>query len=165
MATAVEQALPKTDPELLRQINAAEPKNDPVVGIFRIRPEDSTKLTNSPERTKEIVNEVVERVSKKVHSQAERLNVLGNLGVMVISAPSQFMTELLKQPEIFSAMANRSSESGKIEPVHKHAVPETAINRSVKGVDAGYSRPAAKSVKAPTASKKKPTARKAAKKR
>lgn len=165
MATAAEQALPKTDPELLRQISAAGRKNDPIVGIFRIRPEDSTKLTNSPERTKEIVNEVVERVSKKVRSKAQRLNVLGNLGVMVIAATSQFMTELLKQPEIFSAMANQSADSGKIEPANKHDVPASAINRPVNGKQAGYSRTAAKRVKATTASKKKPSARKAAAKK
>ncbi len=168
MASAVtEQATPKTDPELLRQISAAEQKNDPVMGIFRIRPEDSTKLTNSPERTKEIINEVVERVSKKVRGKAHRLNVLGNLGVMVISAPSQFMTELLKQPEIFSAMANESSESGKIDPINKRQVRESAINRRVNITHDGYAMPGAKRGKTSTASQKRPSARKtaAAKKR
>ncbi|HEU4508129.1 MAG TPA: hypothetical protein VFR78_07830 [Pyrinomonadaceae bacterium] len=134
MATAVRgQQTPKTDPELLRQITAAKDKKDPVVGILRIRPEDPTKKTNSPERTKEIANEVVNRVSKKVGSKAGRINVLGNLGVIILSAPPRFMTEVLQQPEIFSAMANRSSESGKIEPINKHRVSESAINRPVNG--------------------------------
>ena len=100
---ATDQSATKTDPELLRQISAAQSGKTPVVGIFRLRPEDSSKLTNSPERTNEIVQAVVDRVAKKVGSRAQRLNVLGNLGVVVVSAAPRFLTELLKQPEIVSA--------------------------------------------------------------
>jgi hypothetical protein len=166
MATAVtEQSTPKADPELLRQITAAQNSKNPVVGIFRLRPEDSDKLTNSPERTKEIVHEVVERVSTKIGSSPQRINVLGNLGVVIVSAAPRFLTELLKQPEIFSAMANESSEGGKIEPINKRRVPESAIDKSVNGKNARQSKSDTNRYKSRTTTNSRMTAKKAAKKR
>lgn len=141
MAAAVsEKSAVKTDPELLRQISAAEGNMEPVVGIFRLKPEDSTKLTNSPQRTEEIIHKVFDRVAKKVGSTVDRLNVLRNLGMVVVSAKPRFISELLKQPEIFSAMANQPSGGGKIEPINKRSVPESAIDKSINGKSSGASK-------------------------
>ena len=129
---AIEKGERKTDPELLRQISAARSSKKPVVGIFRLKPDDSTKLTNSAERTKEIVQAVFDRVAQKVGTTPQRLNVLFNLGVVVVAAEPQFISELLKQPEIVSAMANQSAESGKIEPVRKRSVSESEIDIPVR---------------------------------
>src|SRR5258705_10621969 len=134
MATAINgKREAKTDPELLRQISAAQGSMEPIVGIFRLRPDDSTKLINSPQRTDEIIREVFERVEKNVGVPVNRLNVLRNLGIVVVSAEPRFMSELLKQPEIFSAMANQPSGGGKIEPINKRVVPESAIDKSING--------------------------------
>ena len=64
-AAVTEQSAVKTDPELLRQISDAEGNMESVVGIFRLKPEDSTKLTNSPQRTEEIIHKVFDRVARK----------------------------------------------------------------------------------------------------
>jgi hypothetical protein len=130
----------KTDPELLRQISAASGGHEPLVGIFRLRPEDSTKLTNSPDRTEKIVQEVFDRVAKKVGTTVDRLNILRNLGMVVVSAVPTFLSELLKQPEIYSAMANQPSGGGKIEPINKRVVPESAINKSTNSKTSGASK-------------------------
>ncbi|MDQ3666560.1 MAG: hypothetical protein M3410_08280 [Acidobacteriota bacterium] len=163
VTAAIEKGAPKTDPELLRQISAARSSKKPVVGIFRLRPEDSTKLINSPQRTKEIVHDVFDRVAQKVGTTPQRLNVLGNLGVVVVSAEPRFMSELLKQPEIFSAMANHPSESGKIEPINKRRVSESEIDTPVKHVRPSKS--ASTRVKSRYISKSKTALKRASKKR
>lgn len=153
---------PKTDPELLRQISAAQNSKKSVVGIFRLRPENATKLVNSPQRTNKIVHDVFERVAKKVGTKPQRFNVLGNVGVVVVSAEPQFLSELLKQPEISSAMANQSGESGKIEPVSKRPVSESEIDIPVKQRS---SKSASAGVKPRSVSKTRTVSKKASKKR
>lgn len=156
----------KTDPELLRQISAAQDSMKPVVGIVRIRPEDSATLTNSPQRTDEIIRKVFDRVEKKVGTTVNRLNVLRNLGMVVVSAEPKFMSELLKQPEIISAMANQPAGNGKIEPINKRSVPESAINKSINSRSSGTSKSTAGRLKQASVSKSKATAvKKASKKR
>jgi len=167
MATAVTgKGEVKTDPELLRQISAAQDSMEPVVGVFRLRPEDATKLTNSPQRTDEIIRKVFDRVAKKVGTTVNRVNVLRNLGMAVVSAEPRFMSELLKQPEIFSAMANQPSGGGKIEPINRHPVPESAINKSINGKSSGASKSTASGLKQGSISKSRTASvKKASKKR
>ena len=158
---AIEKSSRKTDPELLRQITAARQSKKSLVGIFRLRPENATKLVNSPERTNEIVRDVFERVAKKVGTKPQRFNVLGQVGVVVVSAEPQFMSELLKQPEISSAMANQR-ESGKIEPINKRPVPASEIDTPVKQ---SSSKSTSRTIKARSVPKIRAASKRASKKR
>lgn len=159
---AIEKGAPKTDPELLRQISAAQSSKQPVVGIFRLKPENAAKLTNTPQRTSEIVQDVVDRVTQKIGTTPQRLNVLTNLGVVIVSAEPRFISELLKQPEIVSAMANQSPEGGKIKPIKKRSVSESEIDIPVKAISPQSS---SKRAKRRSVSKSKAATKTAAKKR
>ena len=54
--------------------------------------------------------DLLERVSRKTGVDPDRVNVLRDLGSLVVSAKPQFLKELIDQPEIEAAVANRRSE-------------------------------------------------------
>ena len=83
-----------------------------------------------------------------------------------MAAKPKFMSELLKQPEIFSAMANLPSGGGKIEPINKRSVPESAIDKRINGKSSGASKSTASQSKQRSISKSRTASvKKASKKR
>lgn len=64
----------------------------------------------SAEQTEEISQDVLRRVERKTGVTPEKLNVFRNLGSFVVAAQPAFVQELLEQPEIESATANRRGE-------------------------------------------------------
>jgi hypothetical protein len=106
----------KVDSELLKQIDTVAAGDDPVEAIFMLRPDDPTQIAASPERTEELAREILQRVEAKVGSGANRVNVFRNLGTFTISAKPAFLRELLAEPEVASAMANRQHAEAYIQP-------------------------------------------------
>lgn len=100
----------KTDPELIRQLDQASASEEPVGAVVRLRTDDPSQIVPSPEQTEQLAQEVLERVLKAVGGDEPKHNVFRNLGSFAIAAGARFMRELLEQPEIASAMANRQSE-------------------------------------------------------
>jgi hypothetical protein len=113
----------KTDPELVRQLNEATADGGAVEAVVKLHPDDPTEIVPSPERTEALTRQVLHRVKKRVGSSETRYNVFRNLGSFVVSAPREFVRELIAQPEVASAMANRQSESPLIAPVKRSVVP------------------------------------------
>lgn len=98
----------KTDPELLRELDAKSASQELVQAVFSLRLPMS-KLT-APRAVEEVTNEVLDRVARNVGTPASEVNVFRNIGAFAISARPAFIRALLAEPEIASAMANRPSQ-------------------------------------------------------
>jgi hypothetical protein len=90
--------------------------------VIKLRPEETKQLVASPDHTTEVANQVIKRVSEKLGLQAERMTLFRNLGSFSISAAPQFLRELLDQPEVAGAIANRQQGSAYIAPLNPRAV-------------------------------------------
>ena len=99
----------KADPELMRQLDAVAARDESVEAVFTLRPDDSSRAASGPERTEEVASRVLARVKERVGLDADEVNIFRNFGSFAVSAPARFVRELLTQPEIASAMANRRS--------------------------------------------------------
>ena len=62
----------------------------------------------SPEAVQQIANDVLSRVERLTHESPLAYNVFTNLQSMVVQASRNFLVTLLEQPEIASALANRT---------------------------------------------------------
>jgi len=123
----------KIDPELIRQIGNGEIASSerPVEAVFRLHSEDPSMPVNSPEKTTELANEVLSRVKRRTGIEPVRVNVFRNLGSFVVAAKPSFLTELMAEPEIASAMANRQPTHAFIPPIRKRAVSISEIGTEV----------------------------------
>lgn len=106
-------------PELTEQIAAA---GDSLVrAVVQLRP--TTNEVNQPRTDSgdfaELAQSVLARVSETVGHKANRTNILRNVNSIILEADSTFMEEMIKQPEIVSAMPSQTRESLKIPPVSK----------------------------------------------
>src|SRR5262249_48832671 len=112
------------DPELLRQLNAVAADNEPVEAVVRLNPDNPAEIVPSPERTEELARKVLQRVAKRVGNPVMKHNVFSNLGSFVVSAPTQFVRELIEQPEVAAAVANRQAGEALIPPINKKPLVE-----------------------------------------
>jgi len=119
----------KIDPELIRQIGSEEIASStrPVEAVFRLHSDDPSTPVSDPEKTTEMVHEVLNRVKRRTGIEPARVNVFHNLGSFAIAAKPLFLTELMAEPEIASAMANRQPAHAFIEPIRKQPVPISQI--------------------------------------
>lgn len=115
----------KTDPALLRLLDEPDNADGLVSAVFRLRTGRAARAALSPGETEEWASELVERVSHQVGEAAERVNVFRNLGAFLVRARPRFLRELLCQPEIDSALANRADEEVAIRPVPSRAAPRS----------------------------------------
>jgi len=118
------QASRKIDPELLRQLNAVAADNETVEAVVRLNPDNPAEIVPSPERTEELAREVLQRVAKRVGNPVMKHNVFSNLGSFVVSAPTKFVRELIEQPEVAAAVANRQAGEALIPPINKKPLVE-----------------------------------------
>jgi hypothetical protein len=115
------------DPELVRQMNEVAASDKPVEAVVRLRADDPSEIVPSPERTEELAEKVLKRVAKRSGNPKTRYNVFKNLGSFFVSAPTEFVRELISQPEVAAAVANRqpdSPDSALISPVEKKPLRE-----------------------------------------
>jgi hypothetical protein len=108
----IHQSQPKTDPELIRQLNEAAAASSSVEAIFKLRPEHPKQIAMNPDRAEEVTHQLIDRVKEEVGYDACKVNILPYLSSFIIEAPVMFVRRLLEQPEIASAMANRQPEEG-----------------------------------------------------
>jgi len=113
---------PKIDPELLRQLDPVAASDQPIEAVVRLRPDNPADIVPSPERTAELTKTILDRVGKLLGNPKTRHTVFTNLGSFVVSAPTEFVRELISQPEIAAVVANRQSDSAMIQPVDKKPV-------------------------------------------
>lgn len=101
----------KTDPELKRQLDAAKDSTDPVEAVLVLR--ESIEKASDPDS---VARRAMQRVEAEVGLAPDVVNVLANLGIVIVSAQEQFVRKLLTQPEFASAVANSSPEPGSTPP-------------------------------------------------
>jgi len=106
------------DPELLRQLKAADAIEEEVQAVFVLRPPQSAQKFLTPEETERVTRSVVERAERESGSQPRDLNIFRNTGSFVIQARPSFVRKLMVQDEIASALANRQP-GGMFLPPHK----------------------------------------------
>lgn len=110
------------DPELTRQIDLASTKDDAVEAVFILSPDDPSEVVPSSERTEKLTRQVLERVKKSVGRREKKVNIFRNMGSFVVSADPTFLRELMSQPEIAGAMANRQPGAASFGSVKKRIV-------------------------------------------
>jgi hypothetical protein len=99
----------KVDPELLRQLDAAKPAQRPVAAVIGLRP-PGEGVVPTPEQTQTLSRELLQRTQRRTGSSAHAVNVFQHLGSFLVVADPDFLADLLTQPEVRSALANRQPD-------------------------------------------------------
>lgn len=107
----------KIDPLLLEELSEAEQSNSDVEAVVRLRPPSGNSILVPPV-TKSLAEELLQRVAGSVGFNAEFVNIFRNLGSFLVVAQPAFLRELISQPEVAAAVANRQHDAF-IEPVNK----------------------------------------------
>ncbi|HEU4391873.1 MAG TPA: hypothetical protein VFV34_29070 [Blastocatellia bacterium] len=102
-----EQPTTRTDPELVRQLDRAADVNDNVEAVFIFHPDDASDAAPSAERTEELTEQVLRRIRRRTGESEERVNVFKQLGSFVVCASPAFIRQIISEPEIAAAVANR----------------------------------------------------------
>lgn len=108
---------PKADRALRRLLEEPESGDQLVSAVMRLKPRAASELALPPRETEETAQKVVERVSHQMGEDPTRLNVFRNLGAFSVCATVSFLRELVSQPEILAAVANRSGADLLVRPV------------------------------------------------
>ena len=114
---SVNEAGVKVDPELVRQLEEAEARDEPVEAVFNLRREDET--LPSPEHVSEVTRLVIDRTKEETGLDPEDINVFQSIPSFVVRAKPRFIRFLLDQPEIASAVANRQPTAAKAASDHR----------------------------------------------
>jgi hypothetical protein len=75
-----------------------------------------TQIAANAEGATALVEKVLARVREKAGSAAKQVNIFQNLGMFIVEAAPGFLRELVAQPEIRSAMANRQPDESMAPP-------------------------------------------------
>ncbi|QDU30216.1 hypothetical protein ETAA8_53350 [Anatilimnocola aggregata] len=107
--------MPSLHAELLEQLAAA---GDSLVrAVVQLRSPGSTK--KGADDVSALAKEVLARVAETVGHDAKRTNVLKNVGSVIIESDADFLREMIKQPEVISALPSQISQDLMIRPVNK----------------------------------------------
>ena len=104
MASSSTEPRAETDPELTRQLDAAHGSERPVEAVLMLRGADGATYRSDTARQR--ADSIVARVAQEVGVAPQAVNVLPNLGMVVVAASEPFVRKLLDQPEFASAVAN-----------------------------------------------------------
>ncbi len=97
----------KLDPELTRQLDVAQGTGEPVEAVLMLRTATQQPAAD-PGDVRSAAQSVIERVQQEVGARPHAVNVLANLGMVVVAAGEPFVRKLLDQPEFASAVANEA---------------------------------------------------------
>jgi hypothetical protein len=92
------------DPALARQLDAAHESGEPVEAVVMLQGFDRGPLASTSAH--DIAESLMKRVEQEAGASPDAVNVLANLGAVVVVANEAFVRTLLDQPEVASAVAN-----------------------------------------------------------
>jgi non-canonical (house-cleaning) NTP pyrophosphatase len=95
----------KKDPELVRQLDRARNSGEPVRAVVSVR--RTRGEAPQPAQIEELVRDAFERTSEATGQQPDDYHVFGRMASAYVTAPADFITALVDQPEIESAVANQ----------------------------------------------------------
>jgi len=78
--------------------------------LIGLRPRGQDAAVLTPEQTERLSRQLLERVERSTGVGARAVNVFQHLGSFLVVAEPVFLVELLVQPEIRSAVANRQPD-------------------------------------------------------
>jgi hypothetical protein len=97
----------KVDPALRAALATAKAGRGTVDAVVTLAPSDPAIGVDSPAETVKKGRALVARVRAAVGTEPDAVNVFENLQSMAVSADASFIEELISQPEVNAAMANR----------------------------------------------------------
>jgi hypothetical protein len=100
----------RTDPELIRQLDSARETGDLVHAVVRLN--QPAGQAPEPEHVEEQTRRAVHRAEATSGESPADVHVMGRLAVAYVSGPERFLRELLRQPEIATAVANSAQQNG-----------------------------------------------------
>src|SRR6476469_2898010 len=95
----------KIDPELTRQLQRARSSGQPVHAVVSVR--RTPGRPPQPDKIEALVKDALDRTSAATGQRPADYHVLGRMATAYVSAPAQFISALVAQPEIVAAVANR----------------------------------------------------------
>lgn len=99
----------KLDPVLVQQLSAAQQTSSgPIEAVVYLRPTHGQAALQA-DRVEGTVSALLDRVNQSTGRRPRDYNTFRNLGSFVVVAEASFIRELIKQPEVASAMANRAT--------------------------------------------------------
>jgi hypothetical protein len=110
MAVAKSRGTARTDAELARQLDAARGTDRAVEAVVWLTPSEGDSALQADE-VESAAESALRRVEEEVGSAPTTVNLLKNLGVVVVAGEEPFLRRLLEQPEVASAVANAPEES------------------------------------------------------
>jgi hypothetical protein len=113
----------KADSRLAEQLTNAELHNDPLQAWFTLRPDQASLPVPSPERTKKLADELIDRVTRSTGEGAHAVKVLDQLGSFQVQAPPSFIRALSTQPEVASSRSTHLPGLELIRPVPSSLPP------------------------------------------
>lgn len=117
----------QVDPNLLHQIARASGLKESVAATITLR---GRGRVGSPEDTEKVVRGILARIAKRTRSKPNDVSVFPHLYSFAIDAPPPFVEELLRQPEVDSAMASHQEEDFLIRPVDVQEVSAEEVEGS-----------------------------------
>lgn len=97
----------KTDPELTRQLQSARTSGQAVQAVVSVR--RTPGRPPQPDKIEALVKDALDRTSAVTGQRPGDYHVLGRMATAYVSAPAEFISTLVDQPEIVGAVANRGS--------------------------------------------------------
>jgi hypothetical protein len=111
---------PKVHPELLDQLNRAG--SGLVQAVLQMQSPGNPSAKLSPEDAAALADQVLTRVAGHLGRKPARHNLLRNLATLIVEADPEFLNSLIQQPEIRSALPNKTADSPFIPPKGKRPV-------------------------------------------
>jgi len=106
----------KIDPVLRAQLDTAGQSSAPVSAVIKLRPKDSSHPSLPPGETQQVADTILKRVRESIEEKEHDYYVLDMLGAFNLVAPVDFVAEVVKQPEVASAVSADSEEPALIAP-------------------------------------------------
>jgi len=104
----------KIDPVLQRQIDSVGAKSDQIEAVFSL--DLPMKQLLDPTVVEETTHQVLKRAEKTAGSKPKGVNVFKNLGSFVVSADASFIREVIDDPQVSRAVANRQPKQTSDKP-------------------------------------------------
>jgi hypothetical protein len=107
MSTDSDRPSGRTDPELVRQLDAARASGGSVQAVVKLQRRPGT--APDPATVESQTQRAVERATEASGLAPLDVHVLGRMAVAYVSGPESFVRELVEQPEVDAAVANEPS--------------------------------------------------------
>ena len=124
--------------QLRDQLDEADRHKSSLQAWFQLKADQPGEAVPSPERTKELAKDLVDRASSTSGEDPETVQVLDQLGSLRVKAGPGFLRALSDQPEVLTARATNLPGFELIRPVKEQPVQlHVAANKAASRRKAG----------------------------